>query len=79
MTDCMTGCMKPTSASTALHADRPARKRRGEAGHVQDALQRWVNGPTTRLGEPVTTAHAQLECTPEAHLSSLTLPSTMPM
>jgi hypothetical protein len=39
--------------------------RRSKA-HVQDALQGWINGSSTRVGEPLITAHAQLECTSEA-------------
>lgn len=63
----MTSRMSLASASIALHAvDRPTRPlmRRSKA-HVQDALQRWINGSSTCVGEPLITAHAQLECTSE--------------
>lgn len=66
----MTSRMKLASAPVALHVGRPTRPpvRRSKA-HVQDALQRWTNGPSTRVGEPLITAHAQLECTSEASLT----------
>jgi hypothetical protein len=70
----MTSRKYSVSASLALHANGLVRQllRRSEA-HIHHALQRSINGLTTRMGELLTTAQAQLERTSEAHLTSLTV------
>lgn len=66
--------MHSISASIALYANYFAHQRTRRSNvHTHNALRRWINGPTSRMGEPLTTAHAQLECTSEAHLTSLNL------
>lgn len=58
----MTSCMSLASASIALYAahryTRPLMRR--SKAHVQDALRRWINGASARLGEPLDTARGSL-------------------